>query len=829
MRVGRHFETLIQDLRFSIRLWLRERASTVAVLITLALSVGSTTAVFTLVDVLLLRPLPVSSPERLFSISAPGRNADLNPSYYSHGFYEHLRTSGPLFRNLLASSTTVSSGVNLSDGAVTDRVQCELASGNYFDVLGVGAAAGRILSAEDDRTPGAHPVLVLSYAFWQRRFAGAPDVVGRTVSVNGTPFTVVGVAKRGFFGAKPGFGPDIWAPLMMVQPVSVGGIIPQGRTQNYLEMIVRLDPHVDVRHAQAMATTVYTNWLGEGAPSKPPGAPAPALHLTPAGAGHSLLRAQYSQPLLLLTAAVFLLLLIACANIATLLMSRTTARAREIAVRTAIGATRHRLVRQLMTESLFIAVIGGGGGWLVCVYLGRVMLSFLPATAEAWQFSPDGRIFALTLLVSFGSGLLFGLAPVIQTARHQVATLTSRSGTAHTVRRKLDSREVLTVVQIALTILLVTGAGLFARTLQNLRDADMGFDRNHILLASIDPARSGYTRPRRAVFFAELLQRLRSHENIAAAGLASHGTLSGVLPAGTRFMSTQMHPDGATEPSTQDLTVHQNVVSPGYFEASGISLLRGRHFTELDRAETVQVAVLNEAAAGQLFGNDDPIGKRVGPGRQGPTSIEVVGVVENAKYLSVREAPIPTVYLPFRDGSPMTLHVKTRADPRSALRVIEQEVQALDPKLPLFQVQTIEARVDDALRQERLVATLATILSVSAMLIAAVGIYGLISFSVAQRTREIGIRIAVGAEPRQILLMVLGRAFVLVGVGIALGLPLVLGSLRAAASFLYGVTPWHPAILAGVLTVVTVVAVLAALVPARSAARTDAWNALRSE
>jgi predicted permease len=829
MRVGRHFETLIQDLRFSIRLWLRERASTVAVLITLALSVGSTTAVFTLVDVLLLRPLPVSSPERLFSISAPGRNADLNPSYYSHGFYEHLRTSGPLFRNLLASSTTVSSGVNLSDGAVTDRVQCELASGNYFDVLGVGAAAGRILSAEDDRTPGAHPVLVLSYAFWQRRFAGAPDVVGRTVSVNGTPFTVVGVAKRGFFGAKPGFGPDIWAPLMMVQPVSVGGIIPQGRTQNYLEMIVRLDPHVDVRHAQAMATTVYTNWLGEGAPSKPPGAPAPALHLTPAGAGHSLLRAQYSQPLLLLTAAVFLLLLIACANIATLLMSRTTARAREIAVRTAIGATRHRLVRQLMTESLFIAVIGGGGGWLVCVYLGRVMLSFLPATAEAWQFSPDGRIFALTLLVSFGSGLLFGLAPVIQTARHQVATLTSRSGTAHTVRRKLDSREVLTVVQIALTILLVTGAGLFARTLQNLRDADMGFDRNHILLASIDPARSGYTRPRRAVFFAELLQRLRSHENIAAAGLASHGTLSGVLPAGTRFMSTQMHPDGATEPSTQDLTVHQNVVSPGYFEASGISLLRGRHFTELDRAETVQVAVLNEAAARQFFGNDDPIGKRVGPGRQGPTSIEVVGVVENAKYLSVREAPIPTVYLPFRDGSPMTLHVKTRADPRSALRVIEQEVQALDPKLPLFQVQTIEARVDDALRQERLVATLATILSVSAMLIAAVGIYGLISFSVAQRTREIGIRIAVGAEPRQILLMVLGRAFVLVGVGIALGLPLVLGSLRAAASFLYGVTPWHPAILAGVLTVVTVVAVLAALVPARSAARTDAWNALRSE
>jgi predicted permease len=357
----------------------------------------------------------------------------------------------------------------------------------------------------------------------------------------------------------------------------------------------------------------------------------------------------------------------------------------------------------------------------------------------------------------------------------------------------------------------------------------MGFDRDHILLAWIDPAKSGYTRPRTAVFFAELLLRLRSHETIRAAGLASHGTLSGVLPVGTRFMSTQMHSDRATDPSPRDLSVYQNVVSRGYFETSGISRLRGRDFTEINRAEGVEVGVLNEAAAQLLFGNEDPIGKRIGPGRQGSTTIEVAGVVENAKYLSVREAPLPILYWPFRDGSPMTLHVKTRGDARSALHVIEQELRALDPTLPLFQVQTIEARVDDALRQERLVATLATILSVSAMLIAAVGLYGLITFSVAQRTREIGIRIAVGAEPRQILLMVLGRACVLVAVGIALGLPVTLGSLRAATSFLYGVTPSHPAILAGVLTIVTVVTLSAALIPAGRSARTDAWNALRSE
>ena len=649
------------------------------------------------------------------------------------------------------------------------------------------------------------------------------------MSLNGSPFTVIGVAKRGFFGTKPGFGPDLWAPLMMIKPVTAGSIAPLERTQNYLEMMVRLEPPFEVGHAQAMGTIVFAEWLDESSSSRPRSPTAATLHLTSASTGHSLLRAQYGQPLLLLTAAVLLLLLIACANIATLLLSRATARAREIVIRTAVGATRNRLVRQLITEAACIAVIGGACGWFVSLYFERLMLSFLPASAEPWQISPDRRIFVAACLVGCASGLLFGLAPVVQVARHQAVTLRSRTGTRRTVWRMLDSRDLLTVVQIALTILLVTGTGLFARTLQNLRDADMGFDRDQMVLASIDPGKSGYPRQRTAAFFQELLERLRLRENIEAVGLASHGTLSGVLPVGTRFMSTQMHAEGALEPPTQDLTVHQNVVSSGYFAASGISFVRGRDFTEFDRGENVQVAILNTAAAHLLFGTDDPIGKRLGSGRQGPTNLEVVGVVENAKYLSVRETPIPTVYLPFRDGSPMTLHAKTRGDSRSALRVIEQEVKALDPTLPLYQVQTIEARVDDALRQERLVATLATILGVSAMLIAAVGIYGLISFSVAQRTREIGIRLALGAEPRQIRLMVLGQVSLLVALGIAVGLPAALGSFRVAATFLFGVSPGDPAILGGVLTVVAVVGVSAGLVPASIAARTDAWNALRHD
>ena len=828
--VGRHVEALIQDLRFGIRFLLRARTFTATVFVVLALSIGSTAAVFTLVEVLLLRPLPVSSPERLFSISAPGRNIDLNPSYYAHGFYEALRASNPLFRSLIASSTVVSSGVNLADGQATDRVRAELVSGNYFDVLGVDAAAGRALRPDDDKTPGAHPVLVLSHAYWQRHFAGAPNIVGRTLTVNGTPFTVIGVARRGFFGTRPGFGPDVWAPLMMVQPLSGGGLRPLQRDNNYIEMIVRLDADVDVRQAQAAATTFYRNWLDDGRTTKQRPDPAPVLQLTPANTGHSLLRGQYRQPLLLLMGGVVLLLLIASANVATLLLSRAAARAREMAVRTAIGATRLRLVRQLITESVLIGLAGGAGGWIVCVYLGRFTLTFLPPAAEAWQFAPDLRVFASTLLISVGSGLVAGLAPILQLGRRDsAAALRGGAGTPNLTRRRIDARDTLTVVQIALAMLLALGAGLFARTLQNLENMDMGFDRDNILLVSIDPARSGYTSARSAIFFDQLLQRLRAQKDVKAAGLASHGTLSGVLPAGTRFMNTQMHAAGTVTQAGEDRTVHSNVVSPGYFEAVGISLLRGRDFSKSDSGEGANVAILNAAAAQLLFGIQDPVGRRIGQGRQGPAEIEVIALVEDAKYLSVREAPLPTVYLPSRGSSPMTLHVKALANPRSTLRTIEREVQALDATLPLFHVQTVEARIDDALRQERLVTTLSGMLSVLGILIAAVGIYGLISFSVAQRTREIGIRMAVGAEPRRILVMILGRALLIVAIGMAVGLPLALGSLRVARNFLYGVSPSHPGTVGGVLVLLTLVGLSAGLVPALHAARTDPCNTLRQD
>ena len=826
-----HFDALRQDLRYTCRLLAKEWTFAVTVLVILALSTGSTAAVFTLVDALLLRPLPVRSPEQLVSVGAPGRNADLYPTYFSHVFYEHLQDSNSLFTNLIATSTAVSSGVNLSDGSSTDRVRGELVSGNYFDVLGVRAAAGRVLTREDDRTPGARPVLVLSHAFWQRRFAGAPGIVGRTLSVNGNAFTVVGVARQGFFGTRPGFGPDIWSTLMMVQPLTGGAIAPHSRNENYLELMARLEPGTNLQQAQAAVTTIYRNWLDEGTTSNvTQSGTQTSLQLTRARIGHSLLRGQYSQPLLILMAAVTLLLLIACATVATLLAARAAARAREIAVRMAIGASRARLVRQLITESLVMSVLGGAGGWIVCVYLGRALLTFLPANAEAWQFSPDFQLFALSLLVSMGCGILFGLAPVAQAARQDVMmALKSGAGLLLSSGRMLDLRGILVVVQVALSLVLVVGAGLFARTLQNLRAVDMGFDRGNMLLASLDPAKSGYTRQRTAVFFDQLVQRLRAHRESEGVGLASHGSLSGVLPAGTRFINNQMHAAGSLPKPGEDMTVYNNFVSPHYFEAVGISLLRGRDFNEFDRSEDAHVAVVNRAASRLLFGTEDPIGKRFGRGRQGSATIEVIGLVQDAKYLNVREGALPTVYFPFGGQSPMTLHVRTRGDPRLVFSTVQEEIRALDATLPVFQVQTMGARVDDALRQERLVANLAAVMSVIGTLLAAIGLYGVINFTVVQRTREIAIRMALGAQRRQVLLMVIRRALMLVAIGVGVGLPFTLGSLRVVGTLLYDVSPDDPVILSAASILVTVIGIFAGLGPARRAAATDPWSALRQE
>lgn len=827
-------QSLLQDLRYAVRILKKDSGFTTAVALTFALGIGCTTAVFTFVDALLLRKLPARSPEQLVVVSAPGRDPNLNPRYLSHAFYQHLRGSNPIFSHLVATSVAVSSGINLRAGDSTDRVRAELVSGNYFNVLGATTTVGRTLSEDDDRTPGAHPVVVLSHDYWQRRFISSPEVVGRTVSVNGHPFTVIGIASRDFFGVRPGFGPDLWAPIMMVKQVSGGGISPNTRDQNYLELLARIEPDVNLREAGVAATAIYQSWLDSEGMLQPVGQgnARPTLELTPAPGGISRIRGEYSQPLIILMIFVGLLLLLTCANVSMLALARATARVKEIAIRLSVGAGWMRLVRQLMTESLLLGGLGGGLGWLLSIYLGHAILLFLPGASEPGQFAPNARTFLFTLVISGLTGVLFGLAPALVATRTDVIrALKSDSGYRGGAARRLGLREALSALQVAISLLLVIGAGLFLRTLYNLKAIDMGFRGENVLLASLDPAKSGYDRQKLAPFFDQLIQRIRQQPGIIEVGLASHGSLSGVLPSGMRFLNTTMHAEGYGATSGEEMNFYNNFVTPGYFPAVGIQILRGRNFDQQDRQGSAKVAIVNEAAARHWFKGEDPIGKHIGKGTIGPSDIEIVGVVKDAKYVDVREKALRTVYLPFHQSpsSPMTIHIKTIVDPRTVIPIVQREVRALDAGVPVFLMQTMSARVDDALSQERLITTLATVLAILGTLLASIGLYGVVSYSAVQRTREIGIRIALGAQRIDLLKLVIGRGMKVTLIGLTLGLVAAVALTRQMTSLLYGISATDPLTFSFIVLLLTDIALVACYIPARRAARVDPIVAMHTE
>jgi predicted permease len=819
----------MQDVRLALRLLVRNPGFGAALLGIIALGIACTTTVFTFVDAMLLRPLPVNQPQQLAAIGAPGRNPDLNPSYFSQPFYRYLKTSNALFDNLAATSIAVSSGVNFDDNGITDRIRVELVSGNYFHVLGIQPAIGRFVAPPDD-APGASPAAVVTYAFWQHRFAASPDVIGKTMSLNGHPFTIVGVAGSRFFGTRPGSSPDAWVPLTMVEALAPG-IEPDEPNQNYVELFARLPERTPLASAESAANAARQQWLDvQNGPRSRGGPTSPALALTPMPRGLSLLRGHYSQPLVILMSAVSLLLCIACANAATLLFARFTSRAREIALRLSIGATRSRIVRQMITEAVLLSGIGGALGWLASLYLGRVFLAFLPRAAEPWQFAPNGTVFLFAMLVSLATGVLLGAAPAVMASRTNLVSAIKTDSSTSEGRTRFGFRGTLSTIQVALSLMLIVGAGLFARTLHNLRTSDMGFRQTDLLLASLDPAKSGYGRDRLAAFFDLLEQRVREQPGVVDVGLASHGSLSGVLPTGTRFMNSAVHAEGRAAIAGEDLTTYFNTVTPGYFSAAGLSLLAGRNFGPQDRADGVKVAIIDRTAAKFWFQDQDPIGKWIGQGTSGPTDIQVVGVVNDAKYLNAREPALRIVYRPLAQtpGSPMTLHVRTN-DTGLVLPYIRRAVQGADAHVPLFDVQTIEARIDESLQQERLVAMLASWLGMLGTVLAGIGLYGMISCLVAQRTREIGIRMALGATPAHVLRTFLRRALTVVVAGLGVGVPLSLLAARVFAGFLYGLSPADPATIVAAAGLLFVIATLATVVPAFRASRIDPLRALRRE
>jgi len=820
----------LQDVRHAVRLWGHTPGLSLAILTSFTLSVGAATAVFSVFDVLLLRPLPVRAPHELYAVGpATGANPNLNPRYFSLEFYKQLTDIDPRFRDLSASSSVVSSGVHLGASGSAARIRAELVSGNYFRVLGIPAQLGRTIAVDDDRFPGAHPVVVLSDGAWRRWFNRRTDVVGQNVRLNGFPYTVIGVTGERFFGTRVGFAPDLWVPLAMTSQMA--GDPKPGRNSNYIELLLRVGPHDSSVALEEALTAADRQWAVSTSASPPPTG-ARSLRLLPAGRGLSLLRGQYAQPLVILLSAVIALLIIACANIGNLLLARGMARQREMAIRLTQGATRLRLTRQLVTECLVLTFAGGVLGWGAALVIGSSLHSYLPSSAAIEQFSPGVRAFVFTAGVVTLAGLVFGLVPSRIAAGLDLNQALRRDTVGRRpLFRRLDGQTVLSAIQVALSLVLVTAAVLFARTLHNMRSVPTGFQQEHVLLAAFDPVKSGYSEERARILFDELLTRVRAHAPVRAAGLASYGSLSGVMAAGTRFLNAPMHAAGPTLPSTVDATVYINVVTPAYFDAIGMAVHRGRDFRSDDGPSSPGVAIVNETAARYFFGSTDPLGQRIGQGRSGPAEIEVVGVVGDAKYLNLREESRRIVYRPHAQNfqSLMTLHVRAVGDPLDLVPIVRQEVRALDPVLPVFNVQTMRGRMDESLSQERLVATLAGALGLLGTLLAAVGVHAVVSYGVARRKRELAIRLAVGASPRQLVWSVLRRSLLIALSGLALGTPLVFISTTTYRTFLFGVAGMEPSVVAAAAVALVLLVVAAGCIPARRAGRLDPLVALRDE
>ena len=812
---------LHNDLRYALRTLRRSPGFTAIAILSLALGIGANTAIFSLIDEVLLKMLPVKDPGRLAVVNR-GRSL-------SYPLYVDLRDRNQVFSGLLARSSWP---LSITVGGATERVNGEIVSGNYFEVLGIGAVAGRTLTPEDDVKPGAHPVAVLSHGFWQRRFASDPAVIGRTLLVNGYPFTIVGVTPAGFYGTSVGSSPDLRIPMMMKAAATPTWNGLDNRRSNWLGIMGRLKPGISVPQAEAALNVLYhqireNELSGMSRVSEDQRKRYREASLTVEAGSHGFagFANYFSQPLMVLMAVVGMVLLIACANLASLLLARATGRQKEIAIRLALGAGRAALVRQLLTESLLLALAGGVLGVLLSGWAAAALIAALPGAGPvpALSVHPDWSLFGFALGVSLLTGMLFGLAPALRSTKPQLApALKEEASAVAGAMRSLVLRKALIVSQVALSVLLLAGAGLFTRTLRNLRGVDTGIDRASVVQLSVDPALNGYSRERAWSFYHELIEKVRRLPGVRSAALSDVAFLSG------RRQTWGISVEGYQPRSGENMEPGVSVVSDGVFRTLGLPLLLGRDFTARDLDGPQRAAIVNETFARYYFGGKNPIGRRIG--FRGDLDIEIVGLVKDGKYSDVKEKSQRFVYMPpgGMPAMPMTLYVRA-GDARGAIRAVRREVASLDATLPVYNVKTLEDQVDEMLAQERMVAWLSSFFGFLAALLAAIGLYGVMSYSVLRRTREIGIRVALGAERGRVLWLVLRETIELALIGLLIGLPAALALGRFVTGLLYGIAPSDAATLAGAALLMAAIALLAGLLPARRAMRVDPIVALRYE
>ena len=836
-------ETLFRDLRYSLRLLLRSPGFAVAAILLLALGIGANTTVFTLTDSVLLRPLPVPHPEQLkllrwFSsrdvlpdsisgyVDMGGEGRDATSTSFSYEGFEAMRRAGGEAVELVGFAELES--LNLRIDESNQIASAQLVSGNYFQAMGVRPELGRALTPEDDREENPAAVAVASTHFWERTLGGDPGAVGRTVTLNGRPFLVVGVAPREFVGTlQVGREPDLYLPLT-VQPLlsQDGSLLRKGGTW-WVQILGRLSSGTSVESARARLDSTFRGIarLGLAAVTE---RDLPRLELEDGSRGQPEMRQEYVQPLLVLSGMAALMLLIACANLASLLLGRAPARRQEMAVRAALGAGRWRLVRQLLTESLLLGVFGGGLGYVLAIWASEVTARLLPAPAApgGLHVEPDLRTFAFMSMVSLAVGVLSGLAPALKVGRARLAP-DLKSDTLGGGRR-LGLGGVFVGIQVAVSLVLLFGAGLFVRTLRNLEGVNPGFSTENLLVFKVEPSLIGYRGQQLVDLYGRIASRLEALPGVRSVTFSRNGLLQGSASI-TRIaaMGKVADPDAASYSWMM-------LARANFLPAMGIPLIHGRGLEANDETAARPVAVINESLARRLFGDREAVGQKFSfVGSPEETAVEVVGVAGDAHYDHVRGDPPPSFYTPFTRqpgmAGRMTFAVRTHGDPMAILPAVRRVVAEAGPELPLFEARTMAEQADQSILRERQFALLATGFGAAALLLACVGLYGVLSYAVQRRSREIGIRLALGAAPGRVLRMVLWQAALPTAAGCMVGLAAALATARLVSGMLFGIAPWDPLALTAATALLALTAMLAACLPALRAARTDPMEVLRYE
>ena len=827
-------QTLLQDIRFALRTLRKGPVFTFVAILSLALGIGANTAIFTLMDQVLLRYLPVQHPEQLVMLDQPNltQGSIWNDHSFSYPMYKDFRDQNQVFSGVLARFPLPFS---VGYRGQTERAEGEMVSGNYFQVLGVSALIGRTFAPDDDRTPGERPIAFLTYGYWKRRFGGDRSILNQTLLINGHPLTVVGIGPPGFHGIEVGRASDVMVPIMMKAEMTPTWNDMDNRRSWWVNVFARLKPDISPRRAEVSLNVLFRQINAEeykaikGWPEKDKNKFLQKhLSVLDGSKGLSGLRESGEAPLTVLMAMAAVVLLIACANVANLLIARSAARQKEIAVRLALGASRLQIVRQLLVESSLLALLGGAAGLFTASWAGS-LIGWLPPELAAGGLTAavDLRVLSFNFGVAVFAGLLFGLAPALGTSRPDLVGALKDQANQVAGGRPILFRKTLVVAQIALSLLLLVGAGLFARSLYNLKSVDPGFRTENLITFAMDPSLNGYSQSRTQAIYARVEEDIAALPGVRSVSMAHVTALSHDVDMITVTVEGHHAKEG------EDMNPHVNQVGPGYFATLGIPLIAGREFTKRDVAGAPLAGMINETAAHAFFGNQNPLGRHFGfGGRRGIADIEIVGVVKDDKGAGLKEAPPRFVYVPYMQAQSitnMTVYVRTAQNPVQMAGMLRRVVQQTDANLPVFRMKTMDTQVNEFLFAERLIAMLSAVFGCLATLLAAIGLYGVMAYTVARRTREIGIRVALGADRAEVIRLVMQDVALMAVIGIGIGLPAAWGLSQFIRAQLFGLEPHDAATLAAATAVLAAVSLVAGYIPAARATGVDPLVALRHE